>query len=315
MSVMNSSGSQQLLHKARNPFLYCHASWSNIGDCRPCPSQEVGLIRLLQEEAIGANFPVAVHAVVQLRRAGRWHIGIPQKMKAPPRKRTACFVWKAQSQYWLEAVSNMKPYSWVGAAIEGGIVYGIWETNHAEVGWEFVDQWNSPGRRHFRTPSKSEHLEHADGDTQCNDRRIVVLQLQLVARISSKSCFPRDDDPIESSTLKISICSMKHLSMNQGSLLCHAEISQTIHGASFRRLGIFGRLWMSRGATTWFETVWSYCVEAIDYWTIFSMKLNKIETENCIGIWGRSWCCWQGLSESVLIEFISQFSELRLLII
>ncbi len=30
MSVMNSSGSQQLLHKARNPFLYCHASWSNI---------------------------------------------------------------------------------------------------------------------------------------------------------------------------------------------------------------------------------------------------------------------------------------------
>ncbi len=40
-------------------------------------------------------------------------------------------------------------------------------------------------------------------------------------------------------------------------------------------------------------------------------KLNKIETENCIGIWGRSWCCWKALSESDLIEFISQFSELR----
>jgi hypothetical protein len=83
MSVMNSSGSQQLLHKARNAFLYCHASWSNIGDCRPCPSQEVGLIRLLQEDAIGANFPVAVHAVVQLRRAGRWHIGIPPEDEGP----------------------------------------------------------------------------------------------------------------------------------------------------------------------------------------------------------------------------------------
>jgi hypothetical protein len=48
---------------------------------------------------------------------------------------------------------------------------------------------------------------------------------------------------------------------------------------------------MSRDAVTGFETVWSYGVKAIDYWTIFSMKLNKIETENCIGIWGRSWCC------------------------
>ncbi len=112
-------------------------------------------------------------------------LGFPQKMKVPPRKRTACFAWKVQSQYWLEAVSNMKPYSWVDAAIEGGIVYGIRETNHSEVGWEFIDQGNSPGRRHFRTPSKSEHREQADGDTQCNDRRIVVLQLQLVARISS----------------------------------------------------------------------------------------------------------------------------------
>jgi hypothetical protein len=84
----------------------------------------------------------------------------------------------------LEAVSNMKPYSWVGAAIEGGIVYGIRETNHAEFGWEFIDQGNSPGRRHFRTASKSEHREHADGDTQCI-RRIVVLQLQLVTGISS----------------------------------------------------------------------------------------------------------------------------------
>ncbi len=86
MSVMNSSGSQQLLHKVRNPFLYCHASCnqqSDIGDCRPCPSQEVVLIRLLQEEAIGADFPVAVYAVVQLWSAGRWHIEIPPEDEGP----------------------------------------------------------------------------------------------------------------------------------------------------------------------------------------------------------------------------------------
>jgi hypothetical protein len=52
----------------------------------------------------------------------------------------------------------------------------------------------------------------------------------------------------------------------------------------------------SKGAPTWFKTVWSYNVEAIDHGTIFSMKTKKkIEVENCIGI----------------IKFISQFSELR----
>jgi hypothetical protein len=39
-------------------------------------------------------------------------------------------------------------------------------------------------------------------------------------------------------------------------------------------------------------------------------KLNKVETENCIGIWRYSWCCWRPLGKSDLIEFISQFSEL-----
>jgi hypothetical protein len=69
---------------------------------------------------------------------------------------------------------------------------------------------------------------------------------------------------------------------------------------------------MNKGALTWFETVWSYGV----VWTLliieqFSQgKLNKIETENCIGIWGHSWCCWKALGESDLIEFISQFAEL-----
>jgi hypothetical protein len=41
------------------------------------------------------------------------------------------------------------------------------------------------------------------------------------------------------------------------------------------------------------------------------LKLNKVETENYIGIWGRSWCSWKVLGESDLMEFISQCSELR----
>jgi hypothetical protein len=49
-------------------------------------------------------------------------------------------------------------------------------------------------------------------------------------------------------------------------LFCRIEISPlTNHHASCHALGIFGKLSMSRGALTWFETVWSYGVESIDY--------------------------------------------------
>jgi len=45
------------------------------------------------------------------------------------------------------------------------------------------------------------------------------------------------------------------------------------HPTSCHTLGIFGTLsMMSRGAPTWFETVWRYGVEAIHYGIIFSMK-------------------------------------------
>jgi hypothetical protein len=40
------------------------------------------------------------------------------------------------------------------------------------------------------------------------------------------------------------------------------------------------------------------------------MKINIIETENCIRIWGHFWCCWKALKELDLKEFISQFSKL-----
>jgi hypothetical protein len=40
-------------------------------------------------------------------------------------------------------------------------------------------------------------------------------------------------------------------------------------------------------------------------------KSNQIKTENCIGIWGCSWCCCKALGKSDLIEFNSQYSGLR----
>ncbi len=91
---------------------------------------------------------------------------------------------------------------------------------------------------------------------------------------------------------------MSHPDLPNHSTLCHV-------------LHILVKLLMSRGALTWFETFWSYGGEAIDYWTIFQWKLNKIETEKFIRIWGRSWCCWKALVTSNLIKIISQFSELR----
>jgi hypothetical protein len=53
--------------------------------------------------------------------------------------------------------------------------------------------------------------------------------------------------------------------------------------------------------------VWKLLIiEAFLQW-----KLNTNKNENHIGIWGCSWCCWKAVDESDLIEFISQFSELR----
>jgi hypothetical protein len=92
------------------------------------------------------------------------------------------------------------------------------------------------------------------------------------------------------------------------------------HSASCHALGIFGKL--SMNALTWFETVWSFmpcswylrkaldeCTDLVSdfgamVWKLliieqFSQwKLNKIETENCIGIWGCCRCCWEALDES-----------------
>jgi hypothetical protein len=54
------------------------------------------------------------------------------------------------------------------------------------------------------------------------------------------------------------------------------------------------KLSMSKGALTWFETLWSYNVEAIDYWIIFSMKTKSNRNwKTVLEFSGRSWCCWK----------------------
>jgi hypothetical protein len=68
---------------------------------------------------------------------------------------------------------------------------------------------------------------------------------------------------------------------------------------------------MSMGEPTWFETVGAKVWKLLIIESFSQWKLNKIQTKNCTGIWGHSWCCWKAFGESDLIEFISQFSELR----
>jgi hypothetical protein len=66
--------------------------------------------------------------------------------------------------------------------------------------------------------------------------------------------------------------------MKEGNLFCfisfcHAEISQNrmLHAALLVSSESSERV---KGALTWFETGWSYGVKAIDYWTIFQMKIK-----------------------------------------
>jgi hypothetical protein len=45
--------------------------------------------------------------------------------------------------------------------------------------------------------------------------------------------------------------------------------------ASCNAIDIFENLAMNRGELTWVENFWSYDAKAIDYWTIFLVKINK----------------------------------------
>ncbi len=58
-------------------------------------------------------------------------------------------------------------------------------------------------------------------------------------------------------------------------LFCLSHWDLSSRKSSCCGLGIFEKLlMMSKGASTWFETGWSYSVEAIDYWIIFLMRIE-----------------------------------------
>jgi hypothetical protein len=52
-------------------------------------------------------------------------------------------------------------------------------------------------------------------------------------------------------------------------------------------------------------------VEAIVIELFSQLKLNNIGNENCLEIWGRSWCSRKALGKSDSTEFVSQVSEPR----
>jgi hypothetical protein len=104
-----------------------------------------------------------------------------------------------------------------------------------------------------------------------------------------------------------------YLFMKQGSFLCfvcHDKISQTtaldvkllVSSESSPWVGVHRLGLRLFGATVWKLLI----MEPFSQW-----ELNKIETENCIGIWGCSWWYWKSPHESDLIGIISHFSELR----
>jgi hypothetical protein len=95
------------------------------------------------------------------------------------------------------------------------------------------------------------------------------------------------------------VCFVCHVEISQpmvlhAMLLVSSKISQWIE---VHRLGL--RLF---GATMWKPLI----IEPFFEW-----KLIKIKTENTTRIWKLSWCYWKPLSKSDLIEFISQFPQLR----
>ncbi len=85
--------------------------------------------------------------------------------------------------------------------------------------------------------------------------------------------------------------------------VCHTR-SPKSHASCCALYYIYGKLLTSKGAPTWFEIAWSYYVEVVDYWTIFSMKKNKFWN------WKKCWnlgkildVLGKALDKSDLIEF------------
>ncbi len=78
--------------------------------------------------------------------------------------------------------------------------------------------------------------------------------------------------------------------------------------ASYRILHLFGKLSRRRGASAWFHDVWTCGVEGLEYWMIFSLK---IQLNHSWSFWSirnvplvfleRSW--WAGFNGIYLVRF------------
>jgi hypothetical protein len=104
--------------------------------------------------------------------------------------------------------------------------------------------------------------------------------------------------------------------MKQGSLFCFVLVVRLICSKSrcfMPHSWYLQKALYEYGCT---DLVWD-CLE-LHMWKLLIIelfcrwKLNKIETEIYIVIWGWVFlCCWKVFGESDLVEFTSQFSELR----
>jgi hypothetical protein len=90
----------------------------------------------------------------------------------------------------------------------------------------------------------------------------------------------------------------------------HFEISQTTMLHVVFLISLESSWWVplhQLGLRLFGATMWKLLIIE----PFFQWELNKIETEDCIRIWGHPWCCWKAFNEWDLTEFISQFSKLR----
>ncbi len=100
---------------------------------------------------------------------------------------------------------------------------------------------------------------------------------------------------------------LPYLSMKESSLFCFFIMISPKRWCFGLCYGIYHQKVLNEwGALTWFN-VWSYNVEFIDYWTIFSWIFWKIKIENYIEIWGHSWYCWKTLTKFDLKKLICKY--------
>jgi hypothetical protein len=131
-----------------------------------------------------------------------------------------------------------------------------------------------------------------------NKRSVFTLWILEMGFFSYKTCMELKD----------------YLSMKQGSLFCFMSCWEPwcfmlrcwYLWKALNELGGGGG-----GVCTlpWFETVWSYGVEALGCWIIFSMKIKS--NQNWTNYWNLG-AFLTLLKSPWQVRFISQFSELRL---